>query len=169
MRAFYDNYECASILRNKMDHLSEQIPNLAAAKKVRPPIYGALSYFLVQESDFETVNGVPVVHAGEIITITAGPFRRDTHVVAMPNPAARDIIIPVGQFQFLAFDSLFEIENAVRDLMAIAAPLEANIAHSVRQSIEAISEKEGVAIDTLMGTSLGQVVMRASVKFGGEA
>ncbi|MGC2224784.1 MAG: hypothetical protein WA624_21685 [Methylocella sp.] len=71
-RNFYDTYESATLMRNKMDHLAEAAQNLAGRKGMRPPIFGAISYFLVEPHQMTQTSTEPTITSGTIIPAYAG-------------------------------------------------------------------------------------------------
>ena len=69
---FYADFECATLLRNGMDHLHNNVRNLAARKGTQSPLFGALSYFWVEPHQITEIDGEAVVRAGTLVTITSG-------------------------------------------------------------------------------------------------
>lgn len=95
--------EPARILRNKMEHLSGSIPNLAAAKGTRSPIFGALNYLYVPPEGMVDHDGQSSFEFGRIINVWGGDLGTTTTEVPFVNPAGRAVTIPISFFQLVAF------------------------------------------------------------------
>ena len=81
--SFIEKYEVATLLRNKMDHVGDQLKNLAE-KKGAPPLQGAISYVHVPAEDWTTESGIT---GGRLIAISIGQIRNKGQIAAVTNPA----------------------------------------------------------------------------------
>jgi len=96
----------AQQMRNKMDHLPQNIPNMAGKSGKVLPIYGVFSFGKFWLSK----DGISVDDF-EIYTITAGSLTHKTHQwpIATPSPG-KLLQIPIGMFEFSAFDCTLDIQ-----------------------------------------------------------
>lgn len=69
-----DDYESASLLRNKTDHLNDNIHKLANSTQRRPSIFGSISYVAIPNSELACDETGPNPTRGFITTVTAGPI-----------------------------------------------------------------------------------------------
>jgi len=74
LSAFADTAATATKMRNVMNHLHTNIPNLAKAKGARPPIFGSLAYLYVAADDFEIRDGAPKLLGVRSVVMTTGRF-----------------------------------------------------------------------------------------------
>jgi hypothetical protein len=166
-KSFYDTYEPASLMRNKMDHLTRMFPNLASRKGIHPPFFGAISYFLVEAHHMVRTPAGVVVDAGTIITVASGSVKGDKALIPMPNPAARPIHPPTSQFMLAAFDWELNLEEAVKALQAILNKASEQIGEDLKRQCEAESARSGMAANDFMAEPpLGDLVLELGFKFG---
>lgn len=145
VQSFVDDWEVASTVRNKMDHLHTNLPNLAESKAKRPTTFGALSYF---RADQPKINGRVV--AGRIITIPLGSISHAPLEFHAVNPAGRAITLPIDLFQFSAFDSRLPIYKLFDAIPALANHLDAELRDQLPKMAENLSAKTGEPIEKLM-------------------
>jgi hypothetical protein len=149
-RSFYDTYESATLIRNKMDHLAEAAQNLAGRKGMRPPIFGAISYFLVEPHQMTQTSTGPTITSGTIITVTAGSEPSAHTLAALPNPIARPVHPPTSQFMLTAFDWTLDFEEAVTAVGFHLNKTSDLVNESVKSQCKTESARSGVAMDVLM-------------------
>jgi hypothetical protein len=165
-KSFYDTYETARSMRNKMDHLTGMFQNLASRKGIHPPLFGAISYFLVEADEMVQTPAGPIVNAGTIITVSAGSVQGDKTLIPMPNPAARPIHPPTSQFMLAAFDLELNLEEAVKVIQAILNKASEQIGEDLKRQCEAESARSGMAANDFMAEPpFGEFVLEARFKF----
>ena len=120
-------------LRNAMDHLIQRIPNLAATKGRRPPIFGVLSYFLVPS--------VPITE-GYSITLQAGMVHGKEQW-PLVNPAGRVVAPPADLFTLSAFGESLELGPPIALLAKWIERLEVDIQSQLDAQIKALSKEHG--------------------------
>lgn len=127
---FLKTAEISKLMRDKMDHLPEMVPNLAKKTKPSPPIYGAFSFgrFYLDQAGIDIENV-------EIYSITAGSFTHKTHYWPLPAPATAGKIleIPVGMFEFSVFDWTLDVSSMVRNLPLLVNVLSANLESALKE------------------------------------
>jgi hypothetical protein len=166
-KSFYDTYATASLMRNKMDHLTGMFQNLASRKGIHPPFFGAISYFLVEADRMVETPAGAIVDAGTIITVAAGSVHGDKTLIPMPNPTARPIHPPTSQFMLAAFDWELNLEEAVKALQAILNKGSEQIAEDLKHRCEAESARSGMAANDFMAEPpFGDLVWKLDIKFG---
>jgi len=126
--AFFERYEAATFIRNAMDHLKDNVANLASAKKARPTIFGVLSYFRYAGLRSETVRG----HYGKVFIVPFGHFLKKRHDFPGVNPAGKKFRRDTTDlFRFSAFDWSLDIYELFDDLPGLANELE----HTARNAV----------------------------------
>jgi len=167
-RAFYERSESASLMRNRMDHVAGNIPNLGAQKGIRVPLFGVLSYFLVEEHQMTRTDVAGSVNAGTIISVTSGSVPQGKALVALPNPPSRPIYPPVCQFLFSAFEWTLDLEDLVKALQELLNDYSERVEADLRQKCQAESDRTGVPLDQLMAPlPIGDFVLELDISFEG--
>jgi hypothetical protein len=166
-KSFYDTYEAASFMRNKMDHLTGMFQKLASRRGIHPPFFGAISYFLVEAHQMVQTPAGVVVDAGTIITVAAGSVQGDKTLIPMPNPTARPVHPPTSQFMLAAFDWELNLEEAVKALQALLNKYSEQTGEDLKRQCEAASARSGIAANDFMAEPpLGDLVWKLGFKFG---
>jgi len=162
IKDFYQKYEVATLLRNKMDHLRENIPNLSK-KSSTSPLFGAVSYFLLTPEDIKEVEGKNVLQSGKIVALIAGSIA-DKNKAFFVDPLGKKLKFPVGLFQLYAFNDIFYLEQAVEDLNLLMRDVEI----SLKEEIEKQARESGYSIEELMKPDAESLTSVATIKFNNE-
>jgi hypothetical protein len=162
---FHTKYSGVTRLRNKMDHLKDNIPNLARSKVKSPPIYGILSYFHCAPDDFPKGSSVP--SGGRIVTITSGTLTH-THKLPIVNPLGKTSRLPVGCMQFAAFDEVIELDELELELAPLLRGLEGQIERVCKEKIQLAASEQGLPIEKLMENAAGDIVLILEVGFSAD-
>ncbi len=113
---YLDHFSIASVLRNKMDHLNENLPNRAKANGSTNALFGSLTFFKPHPDLWE--QGLQSGEfAGEFFMVSAGLMPDQ-----MASTASFDdlnIQLPICSFRLEAFDQRLLIERAVLQLRAL--------------------------------------------------
>jgi len=83
---FLQKFESVTLIRNSMDHLHQQIENIAKAKDTRPPLFGALSFCRLAEQDIIRDDGGFQIQGCRIVTLTAGALTHKEHFLRTVTP-----------------------------------------------------------------------------------
>lgn len=158
LSSFVERHEAATLLRNRMDHLHANIPNLAKLTERRPPIHGALSFLRPKLSD----SGAAKLSAGSmpcdphdyttsyIFMLTAGSFTHDHHTANIVNPAGRLIEYPVGAFMLHAFDEKVDLSELAHDAAKISKAFDNDIRPQVEELIRKHAAANGASAEELL-------------------
>lgn len=146
---FIEKYESATLLRNKFDHLNQNVENLAQSQRRRPPIFGALSYCYLPPTEVQKVREGANPKCASLVTLTTGKIRTPWGV-QMFNPLNRDVTVPVGGFQFEAFDQTIVLEEAVDALEAVVLELNDGLNVQITDIARQLSKDSGKSVDELM-------------------
>lgn len=122
---FIAKYRCAKALRDKMDHLADQIPNRAATKGLVTPLNGIIGFLLA---------GVPSAY--EITSYSIPSGSHNDQVVSNTISLAGPIEVPIGNLELTAFDSTIRLVECVRDLQLLLLKLESEFEATFRASVE---------------------------------
>ena len=88
---YEEEFNTASLIRNKLDHLAQNLNNLSSRNLKVLPVFGLLSYFKTKQG------------GGDMVLVTS-VFIAGDGSISIPNPAGHEIEAPVGYFHFSAFD-----------------------------------------------------------------
>lgn len=144
----------AQSMRNKMDHLAQNIPNLASSKGNITPIYGAFSFGKFELDD----KGVDVEDV-EIYTVTAGSLTHKSHKWPVPNPSnsGRILDIPVGMLEFSAFDKTLDVSELIRRLHELVHLFDTVIRERIESEIDTLAKDQGLDAELLKSDSAGGI------------
>lgn len=153
VNGFLNIADSAQRMRNKMDHLSQNIPNIASKTGKVVPVYGVLSFGKFGLSN----NGVDVEDF-EIYTITAGSLTHKSHQWPIATPSPGKILeIPVGMFEFSAFDSTLDVSGLVQSLHHVVQTFETDVRPRIEAKIKSVAEENGLSADALISECAGSI------------
>ncbi len=120
---FIEKFEAVTLMRNDMDHLHQNIRNISAKKTPMPPVFGALSFCAITNDDLSSVDhdGVPILKGCSVVTLTAGALTHPAHNFQVVSPTGRLLEVPVGAFQFMAFEHRIDLSELMSELSALVA------------------------------------------------
>ncbi len=154
---FVDRCGQATLIRNAMDHLHKQIGNLATLQQARPPIFGALSYCMVRDQDFEFLpDGSRRLKSCTCFALTAGALTHRTHHFEGVNPAGRSIELPIGLVQFEAFDHMISFSELAQDLTKLVRHFDEDFRKDFEQELGAAAREKGLDEEKALAKRLGR-------------
>jgi hypothetical protein len=163
--AFQDKYECATLLRNSMDHVTENAKNVANAKR-RPPMFGALGYICIPDANIVTEkDGTVSANGGGIVMLATGRFPGGERI-KLVNPASQMLTGFVGGFRLEAFSDALNLEEAERDLSALIIELNDVIEKKFLEHARAISKDRGIPMEKLTANPIGGLSMFLAFEAG---
>jgi len=161
---FLELSESAHLMRNRMDHLAGLVKNLSAQKGPRAPLFGALTYFLVEPKHIQA--GTNLATGGSFVTIASGSVPGATARFQLGNPMSRPIRPPVSQFVLTAFDWSLDIDAAMEALEVILTRTATDVEKSIIRQCEAESARSGTDMATLlMPQPIGDFVLVTDIEF----
>lgn len=144
--ALIHKYESAYRIRNKFDHLSVAIKNLAAKKKASPTTFGALAFYKDCKIDIERK-----IHHGHIVVLPFGNLSHQEHSFPGPNPLGKRIILnTTSHFEFSAFGEVLEMEPLFTDLPKWVDGFEKTLRDTVMIEAERIADLSGAKMEELL-------------------
>ena len=167
-RHFYDISEPATKMRNKMDHLNATIPNRARQKGIQAPLFGTLSYFLVEPHQMKQTDAGTIVEAGTIVSITSGSVQVGNKAIGrVPNPADHLFRVPVSQFVVTAFDWTLDLDVLLNALQLTLNKSSEQAEASLRKQAEVKLSRSGMPVaDLLSDFPFADFVLTFDVVFG---
>lgn len=174
-REFAAVSEAATTLRNKMNHLHNNIANLAA-KKGGQPLHGALSFCvhrLSEAGERKVASGAGIDQPSDlapsyIVTLTLGPMLQKNHTFWPANPAGRKIEFPIGCFQLHAFDIVLDLSAIARAAKQVFQAFETDVAKACMELIQSAAKNEEEAKKLLAPQATGiTLVMTIQYAEGG--
>jgi hypothetical protein len=158
---FIDKYlPTISELRNTMDHLGSKINNILKTKKLRPTLFGCLSY-LHFNSNLRTETGQ---YCGLIVMIHFGNLSVADNSENFPliNPLGKPIKNGASLFQFSAFDEVLLIDTLHDDIIGLADSLEFAIFQSVSREAAKMTARSESTDGLLSQPSSHMVILAIS-------
>jgi hypothetical protein len=160
---FCARYATATTMRNVMDHLKNNIPNLANLKQKRPTVFGSLAYFkyvgIRKDKDGNDV------HFGRSVVLPFGHLIHGAYNFPGVNPAGKLMSrVSTDLFTFSAFGSSLDLYKLYDDLPVLARYLEDQTRASILASAKEISSREGIDIADLLKQP-GETIILFDVEF----
>lgn len=135
----------ARSMRNKMDHLSQNIENLSKRTGPRPGVFGSFSYYL-SKSDPPT--------SGHIGVFKTGQFHGE-ETMPVADPRGREMRDVVGMYDLSAFDITLQIPECFEALKHWLTNLSEGLEKDISTKCEKIAESEGRDLGSVMASSGG--------------
>jgi hypothetical protein len=140
-----NNLSVATAIRNKMDHLKDNIGNLSKSKFPQSPLFGSVSYFYASNIDDSRGFAITAYSAALL-----GQQR-----VPIVNPIERPFVLPVGLFEFSAFGETLKVEPLLKELMEYFEIMISDIEKQVSSAAIAHAEENELSLDELMASARG--------------
>lgn len=154
-----ENLAIVRSLRNKRDHLNQNIPNIANASGIRSSLLGSIAYFLADQ--------IPV-QSGKVVVVTAGMLHGDESW-PLPNPAGREIDRKISLIQLTAFDRTLDLCDTLDRLESYLKELSEVIGDDLRAWAHRKSEETGINASDLLAHSGGSYTMVVQMQKGEQA
>jgi hypothetical protein len=147
---FLDLSQNATLMRNRMDHLSGNLKNLSAQKGRQIPLFGTVAYFFVSAGDVQDDSGARIVTGGTAVVLSAGSIADDKLLMSVSLPQRnQDVRIPVGQFLFDAFKWRLDIDAALLSLGTTLVGTARKVEDNLMDQLKALSEQAGKDVSEL--------------------
>jgi hypothetical protein len=149
--AFRAKYEGLKDMRDDLEHLSEQVPNLVAKKDSSSPPFGALYYSVWNAASLTKLENGLNEMSGRRVCICGGPVLLKQEVDLFPDTASASVELPVSHYRFDAGNGSLKIDMLVNDLAAVMRLIAVEAEKVVTKSIEYNAEERGLcASDSLV-------------------
>lgn len=125
---FMQTAATATAMRNAMDHLHTNIPNLAKAKGPRAPIFGSLAYLLVAPEDVDQTGPEPRIRAVKTVVMMTGAVVAGVSAPVI-NPGGRMITVPVSNFELTSPAGTLSLSDAASQFATAVAFVEEQCTH----------------------------------------
>ena len=125
--AFLSATQSVHVLRNRMDHLDQRIPNIAASNAKSVGLFGSLSYLVSGAAV-----GSPNVEAFIAIRY-AEPIRPQDRVASLFVP--EQLRLPVGNFVLAVGDDKFDLDAAILSLAPVMLHMNERFETIVRTNV----------------------------------
>lgn len=162
---FLEKFKAATLIRNAMDHLHEQINNVANDKGPRSPLFGALSFYAANDNDVVEKNE-PTLAGCRVVTLTAGALTHPKHAFRVFSNVPGSLVeLPVGQFQFEAFDHNINLSDMIIDLAALVHRFDTIVKSAQEKQLREFAQKNGIDEDKIINEHHGAVMVVTHVEF----
>lgn len=153
-RAFLEASLPATELRHRMDHLANNLGNLASKRGMKAPLFGSLSYFYSESNPLTD---------GTIFSIMSGTIHGE-QIMSCINPASRALALPADLFTLSAFDKEFELAIAIITLRALLSRWEEDLEDNIREQLkqQGLTEQE---LENAMVPSGGGIAIAVNCTF----
>jgi hypothetical protein len=140
--AFMAATERVFVLRNRMDHLDQRIPNIVASKDNTRSLFGGLSYFV-----HGAAVGEPKV---DVFAVTqhAEPIRPGEHLAPLQVPS--ELRMPIGNFILSAAGEMLDLDAAILALGPFMVRTNDAFEKSIREQVSAKAVEHGVRESDLL-------------------
>jgi hypothetical protein len=163
---FFKLSESATLMRNRMDHLSGSVKNLSTQKGARSPLFGALAYFLVEPKHMNERSSSATTLGGSFVTIASGSVPEGKALFQLGNPTSRPIRPPVSQFTLTAFDLSLDIDESLEALEVILTRAATDFEQSITRQCEVENARSGTEMATLLTPlPVGDFVLITDIEF----
>ena len=164
-KGWLDNFEVATHLRNKMDHLNQNIGNLVKAGGGSSPLFGFVSFFRpIPERWADGLTKGEI--RGALITVSAGPLPGEARASLMFDDI--NIRLPLGGLKLEAFGLVLQLENAVERLRPILIRIAEDLERQIEAQIGGMMEQTGKTREELLqpvGGGTGGVMISVDMGF----
>lgn len=138
---FVGQFEAATLLRNRRDHVDKQLSNLASRKGFHSGLNGSLSFVLFRKDDIDMTPTGPVPKSGFFVMLQSGPVAPNEQVGSIRVPER--YALPIGNFVLHAFDRDFDLDELVRGLSKLVPRLDKEVGLRLEKSISAAAAESG--------------------------
>jgi hypothetical protein len=158
--AFMAATEPAFLLRNRMDHPDQLIPNIVASKDNDRSLFGSVSYFVSGAAV-----GRPEV---DVFAVTqhAEPIRPGEQIGSLRMPA--EIRMPIGNFVLSAAGEMLDLDAAILNLGPFMARTNEGFQKSIREQVVAKAAEYGVPESDLLAHFGGGLKVMLAMKVGAQ-
>jgi hypothetical protein len=163
-QAFIDDFAAAREMRNKMDHLNDNLPNRAKTKGHTNALFGVLSFFRPYADRLK--QGLQDGRVwGDLFFVNAGSTPRD--MVGSVALHDLDIVhLPICFPKLEAFDLSLLLERAVFQLRALLKRISDDTKTNIEAKVDEAVATAGQTREELMRPAYsGQLVIKAEVSF----
>jgi hypothetical protein len=154
---FIEEHGNVTLVRNRMDHIHNQLKNIAEKKVPSPPLFGVLSFCRVSEKDIErSIDGTFVMKRCLGITIAASSLTHTKHDFQLINLTGKSLEIPNGMFEFQAFENIIEISKLIKDLNKVVDHFETFVKPRIEERIRVAATEKGLDPEQVLNERLGR-------------
>jgi len=146
----------ATLLRNKMDHLSGNLKNVSSSKRPKNPLFGSLSYFYAPDA-------ASAANGGKIITIMSGLIHGGDFFPLI-NPNGQSYTVPTGLFTLSAFEMQLEFGHVIGTLRDLLRKTESSLETDIRKQVEAQARTPEEIDQAMASLGVGLIIV-ASISF----
>jgi hypothetical protein len=156
--AFLAATDVAFRLRNRMDHLDQRIPNIAASKDNTRSLFGSLAYFVLGAAV-----GEPSV---DVFAVTqhAEPVRPGENIAEFQVPP--EMRMPIGNFVLSAAGEMFDLDEVILKLGPMMVRTNEGFEKSIRAQAEEKASELGRPVTDLLAHFGGGLKMMLAMKAG---
>jgi hypothetical protein len=156
--AFMSATGSAHVLRNRIDHLDQRIPNIAASKGNSRSLFGSLSYFVLG-----AVVGAPEVEVF-LVAQHADPVRPSEQIASVRIPG--ELRMPIGNFVLTAAGEELDIDTAMLTLGVVMTRTNEGFEKSIRAQVTEKATEHGIEQDQLLAHYGARLKFMFAMKVG---
>lgn len=157
-KEIYENFinftKDVSKLRNKMDHLHNNVNNIARSKDVVDPLFGSFQWYALK---FDGVSSIENVTGYYVTTYWSAGQIHDKHKANLGRCLAEgeQVEFPFGRFVLSAFDIEINISKLYFELSDIVNHFNLNVRESIEGLIRKEAAERGISPDEEIGKHTG--------------
>jgi hypothetical protein len=166
LEKFVNSYENASLARNYMDHVHQNIKNLSISKKQRPPIFGSINFCLIEEKHlvYDDVDGCKKMTGCCLITVPSGRMVNNLITIG-EHLGGEQIEYPVGRFMLSVKDLTIKLSKSWIDANDVANRFETHVRNSYEELIRNDAMKRMINPDEILSQTGSDIVFRCEMAF----
>lgn len=143
--AFMAATEKVHVLRNRMDHLDQRIPNIVASKEKSRSLFGSLSYFVEG-----SIAGSPDADVVAVVQ-SAEPIRPPESMTAFRMPP--EVRVPIGNFVLNAAGEALDLDAVILALGPVMVQTNEQFERSVRAQAAEKAAEHGIQESDILAHS----------------
>lgn len=132
---FFEVAQDFVLLRNRMDHLAQNVVNLVNARGIRRPIFGSISFFYISDADLVIKNEHTHVISAQAFNISSGSISAQD-LLPFTIPGGELISPPIDRIKFSAFDRDIDLAQPITKLQELVGKISANVENECRENIK---------------------------------
>lgn len=161
LNEFVADLEGATLMRNRVDHLGQLLPNIAKSKESAASLYGSLSYVLALPQQNTHRPGTIF-----FVLQQTGAARPDQEMsIKVPS----QFRLPAGNFVLCAFDWSFDLDDVILRLCPLIKALNASVEISITDQIRQKATELGCPESDLRAHGGANYCFMLPFNIGGDA
>jgi hypothetical protein len=161
VRRFLTRSKRAVTLRNRFQHLAENLPRRVEITRASQTLFGELTWIFIPDGEGE-------IRSAQVYGVAIGGTPHDSdrqQASRITAVGGAKVEVPVGRFELHAFDECLNLSELMTNIRTLIPGLEVFLAEDFQKRAQLIAEKNGILVSELMEPSLESSGFRLDVRF----